>query len=254
MKKLALLIIIIIGINYAKATAPSIHSVNITELFVIEEGFDTNDNIEVTFYTQLPNACYKPYKHEVTKENNQFKLEFFIKQKELTGCERELTDLDFPINYTQTISLGEHEAGNYSILYKQTGVFQSKVFKIKQATSVTLDDRLYAPVSSAFIPELINPTQHAQVILTGIFNNSCMKLSNRDIEVSLQGNVFIILPKARLVKGNKCKQEQFALQSIVDLGEVVKEGHYLVHIRSQSGLSVNKVFHVKKGKIDTRGI
>lgn len=255
MKKIALLIIILLGIKYTKASTldSKVESISLSEVFVIEQGFDTNDNIEITFFAQLPNACFKAVRTSVTQEANNFKIDFFIKKKNLSGCETQLTDLDFPINYVQTLSLGEHQAGQYTLSFKQSDKLITKTFTIKEATTNTLDDQLYAPVSSAFIPELINPTNHAKIILTGIFNNSCMHLSHQNIEVIKQGNVFIVLPKANLVKGRFCENEQFPLQAVVDLGVVKKPGNYLIHIRSQSGLSVNRVFHIKDSSSDMRG-
>jgi hypothetical protein len=73
----------------------------------------------------------------------------------------------------------------------------------------------------------------------------------QDIQVIREGNIFIIIPKSRLLNLRVCKTSMYSINQVVNLGEVNKEGHYMVHIRSLSGLSVNKVFHVKGRDLPT---
>lgn len=251
MKFLLSLLLVTTSFNLS---AKTIQSHPIEELFVIKKGFDTNDNIELTFLSLLPNACFKPYKLNIKRNKNVFKLNFTIREKNLSGCNNNLIEPSFPVKYSQTFSLGELVAGQYKIEYKNKNKIITKTFSVAQANSVSIDDQLYAPVSNAFIPELIEPTDSAQIILTGIFQHNCLLLDEESIQVVRQNNVFIVLPIARRMKSTKCYQQLRSLESIIDLGSVTKEGHYLIHIRSQSGLSVNKVFQVKRDKFDPRGL
>lgn len=253
MKKLLILIFIFLGFEFAHSTSKNIFELKIKELFVIEKGFDTNDDIEFSFYTQLPSSCFRPYKKEITRDGNNITLKLLIKRRNLTGCGFENSGTEFPINYSDTIRIGELKSGKYNVRFLTENTTVSKSFYVKPSTSNNLDENNYAPISSAFIPELIQPTNHAHVILTGIYNNTCERLTDSNIEIIKQNNVFIVLPKIKASYSQSCFNDQSALQNIVNLGPILREGHYMIHIRSQSGLSVNKIFHVKKPIFEPRG-
>jgi hypothetical protein len=74
-----------------------------------------------------------------------------------------------------------------------------------------------------------------------------------EVNVKRMGNVFIVLPKMSLNTFAQCSPTQIPLQSIVSLGAIKKEGRYLVHVRSTTGRSVNKVFTVKASPFDNVG-
>jgi hypothetical protein len=215
------------------------------EIFVIENGFDSNDNIEVTVHGQLPTACFKVQDVLIQKTQAfEYSIKAFIKRKNLSGCVNEI--LNSPVNFSKTITLGELPAGEYTFNYKRGLDTLKKQMTITPTIGDSIDDNFYAPISSAFIPDLINVTPNAQVVLSGIFHSNCFKLMPQDIKVIKQGNIFIIIPKAKLLSLRVCKTNMYSINQIVNLGEITAEGHYMVHIRSLSGLSVNKVFHVKK--------
>lgn len=55
--------------------------INLEELFVIKDGFDFNDNDEVTLHAQLPSACYKPALVSLVKQGEfQYKANFKVKK------------------------------------------------------------------------------------------------------------------------------------------------------------------------------
>src|SRR5690606_19463073 len=140
----------------------------------------------------------------------------------------------WPIQYTTTVAVGNLLAGTYKLTYFNGKTHQQKKFKVMKANNTGLDDTLYAPVSDAFIPELMYIGDQAHVILTGILTNSCMHF-NHEVEVIKSANVFIILPKMSFIPDQFCTPTMIPLQSIVPLGELKTEGRYLVHIRSTSG-------------------
>lgn len=214
------------------------------EVYVVKDGYDSNDNIELTVHGQLPNACYTARSVEIDRTNNNFFVRFLIQKRELSGCEE--LEANFPINFTSTKSLGELKPGNYQVNFLGAEGSQKVTFNVKKAVHTQLDDELYAPISNAFIPELIYTNQIPQVILTGMFYTNCMRLKDQDIQVIQQDKMFIIIPKAEILEYAQCNQEEYPLQNIVPLPEIKEPGHYFIHVRSQSGLSVNKVFHVKE--------
>jgi len=235
--------------------SPRITELELNDVFVVPKGYDTNDNVELTFLTKLPSACYSPSKYTLTKSNSKkYSLKFFIKRKEISGCdETNLEIVKVPVYYSQTISLGELNEGNYLVEFKTIDKITNVGFTVTKATSTTMDDMEYAPVSNAFIPEMIYATSDAQVILSGVIQSSCMDVFSEDISVSKEGNVFVIVPKAKSAPYQNCLPVETPLQKIVSLGEIVTPGAYLIHVRSQSGLSVNKVFQVREKAFDPTG-
>lgn len=233
-----------------------VQEVALEEVFVAPVGYDSNDNIEIVIDGKLPSACYDLFQTKIIPkpEKNKFSIKQYIRQKHLTECETEHSDHQgqtFPVQFTTVVSLGELAAGEYRIDYKKASSSSQavKTFQVSTATAEGIDDHLYAPVSSAFIPELIYSTPNAQVILTGILGNSCMEMNPSDIQVERYGNIFVILPKLKLSSQSETENDCVAmprpLQQFVSLGEV-EAGRYLIHVRSMTGRSVNKTFTVIK--------
>jgi len=217
-------------------------NIDIDELFIVKNGYDSNDNIEFTLYAQLPSACYQVDKINISKiDSNEFQVTLTAKSKNLSGCI--ISELSYPVGFSQSISLGELAEGAYKIKFNE---HKEKIFHVKRAQMNTIDENIYAPISSAFIPELIYSNEELNVILTGTYNTNCMFLNDDQIKVIREGNIFIILPILSLQNVNNCRRMQLPLQNIIELGEIKDPGNYLIHIRSLSGLSINKVFKVIK--------
>lgn len=221
-----------------------IQELQIEKLFVIENGFDSNDDVEITLQMKLPNACYKVHDAKIQKiDAHSYELRAFAKKKDLSGCE--VGHYNTPINVTQTLYLGELPPGEYKFHFNAKDSEQmEKIMIIKAAHEQTIDDDLYAPISNAFIPELIYPTESGIVVLTGIFHNNCFFLNQENIKIIRENNIFIIIPQAQYLNRDKCKNEFVPIRQVVDLGPIENPGSYLIHVRSMSGLAVNKVFFV----------
>ena len=240
------------GLYSSFAFVPSIHEIELEKLFVIQDGFDSNDDIEVTLHMKLPNACYKVHNATIEKINTRtFNVKAYAKKKELSGCE--LGFYNTPVNVTQTLSIGELATGEYHFQYSSIKGDSIKIMRVKTANGQTIDDTVYAPISNAFIPELIYPTNNAQVVLTGVFHNSCMRLNRRNIKIIRENNIFIIIPKTEILDQERCINELSPIRQIISLGPIKEAGSYLIHVRSMSGLSVNKTFYVNKTPEVNRG-
>jgi hypothetical protein len=254
MKFLVLIITMALTLNVL--AAPKISEVNIEEVFVAPVGYDSNDNVEIIVDGKLPNACYELYKTDTEIKGFNIYVKQYIKIKQISECRPEnqsqhTTPL-WPVQYTNRIEIGELVKGKYSIIYNTNFSQKMKTFVVSKSVSSSIDDDLYAPVSNAFIPELIYSTSNAQVILTGIMTNTCMSFQG-DVKVIRHDNVFIILPKMSVHRNRVCTSTMEPLQHIVSLGEVQKEGRYLIHVRSTTGRSVNKLFSVKTSPFDPTG-
>lgn len=236
--------------------APKVSEVPIEEVFVAPKGYDSNDNIEIIVDGKLPNACYELYKTETKTIGFNIYVKQFIKIKQISECRPEnqsqQTTPLWPVQFTNRIEIGELQSGLYSIIYNSNFIEKKKKFEVTKSVSSSIDDDLYAPVSNAFIPELIYTTSNAEVILTGIMTNTCMSFQG-DVEVIKHSNVFVILPKMTVHRNRPCMSTMEPLQYIVSLGEIKKEGRYLIHVRSTTGRSVNKLFSVKESPFDPSG-
>lgn len=221
LKSFLLLIVLILSFN--SFAHVEIKELPLEEVFVVKKGYDTNDNIEVTFLAKLPSACFSPGHYKLTQTAlKKYRLKFFIKKKTISSCKGEEKELlKTPVYYSKTISLGELEAGNYQVTFADETTLRTKSFEVTKALANTMDDMEYAPVSNAFIPELVYTTSDAQVI-----------------------------PKAQTLENPLCQKTEIPLQKIISLGSLKQPGSYLIHIRSQSGLSVNKVFQVRNKGFD----
>lgn len=254
--KVLILLISLMSIDVL-AIAP-LKEVNIEEIFIAPKGYDSNDNIEFIIDGKLPSACYELNKTETNKVNNNIYVKQFIKVKEISECRPENQSTSstplWPVQFTKRVELGELKAGKYNIIYSinSSSKKQQKTFTVTRSTSNSIDEELYAPVSNAFIPELIYPTPSAEVILTGILTNTCMSFQG-DVKVIRHDNVFIVLPKMSIHRNRPCMETMEPLQHFVSLGEIKKEGRYLIHVRSTTGRSVNKLFNVKESPFDPSG-
>ena len=251
---LFILVLMLLFIGGAKAEK-TVFDYPIDNVFVVPQGYDTNDNVEVTIHTQLPNACFKPLPFALEKkEQNKFYLNFKVKRKELSVCKDFLpSSFSSPIYYTKTLSLGQLSQGKYQLFYDNDSQKVQKSFFIKNANRDEIDDILYAPVTHVFIQDLIYTTADANVILTGILASNCVRFVSDEFEVNRQGDIFVITTKLEKKPGEVCRENLRPLQGFVSLGPIKNAGTYLVHVRSQSGLSVNKVFKVIEKKLDQRG-
>lgn len=251
MKSIIALLLLNIGI----ATAGVEIKMNIEEVFVVPTGYDSNDNVEVTFLSQLPGPCFEPSGHKLSLNGEKtYELSFYAKLKPISTCQQNSDLIDTPVFYSQTIALGELTRGEYEIQFQHQNQIKRKSFSINEARSNEIDDMSYAPVSNVFIPELVYFSQDVKVILSGIIRSSCATLNNHNIEVTQLGNIFLIIPKSEIIEQSDCTPIEVPLQNIVSLGSIQKAGSYLIHVRSQSGLSVNKVFHVRQKLLDVGSV
>lgn len=247
-------IILLASMIIPQVFANTATEVALNDLFIIQEGYDSNDEVEITLYGSLPSPCYKIDKMNITptNRNTSFTISVTMKKKRLRGCEQ--TIYKAPVNFSKVISLGELAAGNYSFKYLSKEGQKSKSMTVAVAQSDSIDESLYAPISNAFIPELMYKGENAVVVLTGIFHTNCLSLDSNDIEVITKDNIFIILPKSKLTSIQNCNDKKYPIREIVNLGTISKKGNYLIHIRSLNGGSVNQVFQVEDSDFNGSGM
>lgn len=222
----------------------------IEKVFVAPEGFDDNDNVQIVIDGNLPNICFELGKTSVTRDEDGKTLSIaqLTHKKNVLGCEQEnmQDELNWKVPFQKELSLGQLPAGNYTIQFNLgSSKFQKRQFVVKKSTIRNVDDILYAPISSAFIPEMIYETENGEAVLTGILATTCLHLDQDKIKVQKFDDVIVVLPELSISKEAPCLRTPRPLHEIVSLGPL-RKGRYLLHVRSMSGLSINKIFTVIK--------
>jgi hypothetical protein len=237
--------------------------VSVQKVFTSPTGYDDNDNIQLVIDGELPGLCFE--RDETTFKINHsaktIEVHQMMKKRMITDCLKEQRDwpeyFQWPVSYTTEINLGTLDEGTYKIIWwdqiERAGekIKLEREFRVKKSDSSSIDEFLYAPVSSAFIGDLIYESSNADVVLSGIWNNGCQELYDENIEVIKEEDVYVILPKMTNLNHIPCERMMRPLQKIVKLGPMTT-GRYLLHIRSITGHSINKVFTVIKGPFDPR--
>jgi hypothetical protein len=230
----------------------------IDHVFVPPVGYDDNDRIQLVLDGKLPNLCFELAQNhfDVNQKEKIITIQQFIKRKQIPEC---LTKNDklpgylkWPEPFTTEVHIGTLSEGNYRIRFQSAlDSIQERVFQVKKSSSSSIDEMLYAPISDAFIPEIVYETENGEFVLTGIWQSSCLDLHHEDIQVETFSDVFVVLPKMTVQENTDCFRQQRPLREIVSLGSL-KQGRYLLHIRSLTGKSINKVFTVMKSDVDPR--
>lgn len=225
----------------------------VDDVFIVGKGFDTNDEIEFTYISLLPNYCYEPAQSKVEKKLNEIDFHFYIKKRNITDCASITPNMNKnPIYFTKTIKLGNLKEGDYKLHFKTKKGNQTKAFSVVKAASNTIDEFEYAPLTDIYIPNIVYNDAPLQLIMSGISHNSCLSFNESMVEVNRVGNIIIVLPKTKYLSSNFCVSNEELIETIISLGTLESPGRYLIHVRTQSGLSLNKVIHVKNRLFDPR--
>lgn len=224
----------------------NIREVSVDQVFVPSYGFDDNDNVVVTLKGKLPNLCYELVDTQLqTRENQNIQIRQFAKLRPIADCKNGGRDLpsylNWPVTFTKDLSLGVLGAATYTLLYSNE---QSRRFHVEKApTEESVDNVLYAPITRAFIPELMYETRNGQVVLSGVLEQSCYRLQDKDIQVERVGDVVVVLPKLTLDTPLECVASPRPIQKVVMIGKLTA-GNYLLHVRSLGGQSISSAFQV----------
>jgi hypothetical protein len=228
-----------LGTAYGQS-APVLVKAPVEKIFV-PLGFDTNDDVEVFFRGHFPNSCYKvgPSKATFDEAKKTITLEASAYYYKGVLCAQMLVPFD------GSVKVGMVPEGEYSVVVDGDTQVTEGILNIKVAKTADPDDYLYAPVENISIT---NPTNESTELGVKVEGNypfmfiGCMVL--RDVKMSVSpGNVVVIQPIAELVDGPEClaqaDNKKFSFTKA--LGFAPKKEEYLLHARSTSGSSINRV-------------
>ncbi len=226
----ALIAVLFLGSFVFAAGEPlKVERSNFSEAFM-PYGFDSNDNIQLTFDGWFPNSCYMPGPTGWRLDKNNTIV------IDANAYVRDGLCLQMLIPRQQVLDIGMLGAGDYNVK-SETGTEYGKL-RVKDARTNNEDDYLYAPVSQAYYKW---DGKQNVVMISGRFANSCMSLG--DVLVDVQPNVVVIQPIAKVLDVPHCKDGSFPFEkSIVVKG--LKKGRYLLHVRSLNGKAVNNIVEV----------
>lgn len=211
------------------------------------QGYDDNDNVEVVIHGSLPSGCYSLADTEISKTSpNNYQIKQFATLRLDGVCAQGETlpaHMTMTVPFVTVVSIGQLQAGTYSLNFK-TGqnLVGQRTINVDKATRLTVDTLPYAAVTAADVTDVIPSTEDVEVSLSGVLNSTCSTL-DQDVKVEKQGDVFVVLPTIKVKPGVQCLQVRMPFRKVINLGKQ-QSGHYLVHVRSMSGRSVNRVIEI----------
>jgi hypothetical protein len=235
--------------GYGADAPPSIVELPVEALLAPPVGFDDNDNIEVVLYGTLPNACYTlgEYTTEIVKETSKVRIRQYAIKNNTGFCAQGAAippHMQMEIPFMTEVAIGHLPSGDYDFEYtKMGGGDGSRDLNVAKAESAAVDTKPYAAVWNASVKEILRPDDNLVVTLSGMLNSTCTEL-DPNVGVKKYPDTFILMPVVTLREDVICAQVLIPFETTVNLGKV-DPGHYLVHTRSMSGKSVNRVVRVE---------
>lgn len=202
----------------------------------VPQGFDDNDEAEITIAGSFPNTCYRSGK--ATAQVDRTAKTIVIKNEDnfFTSC----WCLFVLVPYVKTIPVGMLPTGTYTVLVEQTNGERIRQSSLSVAVSANNgpDDYLYPLVEDAKV-ETQGEGKPAKLTLSGQLPSECMELD--EVRVAYRApNVIEVLPIAKIENEADCGQKKREFRKEVLLSPPWK-GATLVHIRSLNGQALNKV-------------
>jgi hypothetical protein len=211
------------------------------------KGFDDNDNVQIVLHGMLPNTCYEVGEHVVDKAGGVMKIRQFAKRSSNAFCNQGGFIPEFmlaQVPFTNELSLGQLPAGEYQFEFNRDGAGATRRgLSVARSPVSTTDSLPYAAVTNAVVEDLLPAGQDLAVRLHGVLSSTCAQLDPSP-RVERMGDVTVVLPTIRARQGVLCAQ--LVRPFILDVALGKREpGHHLIHVRSMSGRSVNRVVEVQ---------
>jgi hypothetical protein len=205
-------------------------------------GFDDNDNAQIVLDGEFPNISYRagPVEKRIDTVNHKI----YIRPKAYYYTLDLYLEVRTP--YLIPVDLGPLPAGHYDVIVESPeGKIRNLAnFPVVVAKTTSPDDYLYAPLKSAHLErtgltDSIDGRSGYNLVLEGVFTNSCMTLSSPQVTVP-GNNVIQVLPIVEFQRGSNCVSTKRPFSVSVSL-KGISSGRYLVHIRSLNGQSINQI-------------
>ena len=233
MKKIMVMSALVLAATSAiaddKIEKPEKVAVALTQAY-IPGGFDSNDRAEMVIEGYFPNTCYRV--GPIEKRVNNATKEVTVSQ---IAYKYKGTCLMMIVPFTQTVQLGILRADTYNVKDAANNKTVGKL-PVSETKSSNPDDFVYAHVTDAYMDA---ESEKNELVVYGSVPGSCWKV--KDIRAFQDGkNVIAVLPILEKTEVKNCDEMVVPFVSRVTLPEV-ESGRYLIHVRSQNGVAVNKL-------------
>jgi hypothetical protein len=198
-------------------------------------GYDSNDHIQFVGEGIFRNTCYRPAQESVQVDSGTRTITVGPVAYEYSGfC------LQVILPFQRVVDVGILKVGNWKVI-ETNGTSKALLgtISIQPALTNNPDDALYAPINQAFFQQ---KGSISEITLTGEFPNSCMALE--DVKVTVEKEAVVIQPFAKMDVASACRDGKFEFTKTVSVTGV-REGRYLLHVRSMNGNAVNTLIDIK---------
>ena len=202
---------------------------SVNHLFVVENGFDSNDNVEVIIAGFLPDTCHKLGHTSAVVDRSSKKISI-----EATAyVEKGRSCLQVRTPFLESIPVGLLEAGRYHVELSD-GSALAAYMQVDQSYTPSQDNELYAPVKSLQLSY-----DKSKLLLKGDYPyvlDGCMRV--REVKTYVSGQILVVLPIVEFVRDdslceNKAERE-FTIEVDIDPSLGFES---LAYIRTASGRS-----------------
>ncbi len=201
-------------------------------------GFDSNDSAEIVIEGAYSNTCYRSGMATFNVDEERKKITIYNK----TYFHSNSMCLMVIVPYSKVINFGVLKEGNYSLNFVGDGenISMGKL-PVAKSSSTVQDDHLYAPIERTTFIEAKNG-KPAELILHGVFANSCMSLKEVELRRAPGSDTIAVLPKSEM-SGSSCENTSVKFDERVSL-EGYGSGRVLLHVRSLNGQSLNTIVNL----------
>ena len=205
----------------------------------IPPGFDDNDQTEVVIYGYLPNTCYRvgPAKAEYDAARGRVVIRNEAYFSDSSWC------LQMTLPYTQTLTIGILNAGQYGVTVTSSEGKQKAVgtLKIAQSSrpSAGPDDSIYGLVEDIKVEGARSGNPTRRMTVRGLLSSSCLELQEVRV-LNRVPNLVEVLPIARFKSESQCEPGLVPFETTLEF-QTQSTGPTLFHVRSLNGQALNRV-------------
>ena len=235
-KLTALSVLVACGLTLANPVNPSPNAPKTVETALtkayIPLGFDDNDRIQIAVAGSFKNTCYKVGPHAL-KVDSESKTITVQQQAYLYSgvC------LQMFVPYSEIVDVGIIPSGNYKVVDALSGKTLAEL-PVNQGANPGPDDFTYAPISDAYVVNDPDTQKHV-LALSGSFGDRCSDFE--EIKVQVSNEVIIVQPVLARKADISCAPEKVRFLKTIELNDSVKNGVYMLHVRSLNGQAINKL-------------
>ncbi len=235
-------------------TANALYAADYTvypEYVFTPKGFDDDDTVEIVVDGWKKSSCDTVLPPKVSIHDRQRTISIeLLAQSGGDKC------LPVMTRFTAKASLGVLAAGKYEVIANNGWLVES--LQVEEASSGGPTDEDLAKITRVeidYAPDRATVDGRWTAVLFGEYSQTCEQLGRVETTVDDRGRVTSILPileRMQTVNGEArpCEPTREEFITRVPLRDFTEAGRYMIHVRSQGGQLIDKVFSV--GDLDVQ--